>query len=105
MSGLSQKNRLAPAAAAATLKGPRYVLSTVARVALQEFLCARQLIRDDRLDREQEETRHHQIPPQALAPLGLFAGHFLRRGAPVQPGVPAVLMPAAIVRVGRLFEG
>ena len=47
---------------------------------LQELLFPRQLIRDDRLDRQQQETRHHQIPPQALAPLGLLARHFLRRG-------------------------
>src|SRR5262245_1603454 len=47
--------------------------------ALQELLFPRQLIRDNRLDRQQQEAGHHQVPPQALAPLGLLARHFLRR--------------------------
>src|SRR4249920_3881546 len=56
MSGLSQKNRLAPAAAAATENGR----ATYFQQWLQELLFPRQLIRDDRLDRQQQETRQHQ---------------------------------------------
>src|ERR1043165_4751983 len=45
---------------------------------LQEFLFAREAIRDDRLGRQQQHAKQEQIPPEALAALRFCLCHFLR---------------------------
>src|SRR4029078_6756874 len=45
---------------------------------LQESLLAREVIGDCGFGREQADAGEQEIPPEALALLRLFAGHFLR---------------------------
>ena len=58
---------------------------------LQEFLFARQAVRNHGFGGQQQQAGQQQIPPQALALLGLLARHLLRP-APAEPP-PAVAWP------------